>query len=81
MLKIDEFENIPHILTFSSEMPIYKGLRHVRDIHFSLPSPSLFSLCALISLCDGNECGPKREGNVRDIHSPSRPSNALCIRV
>ena len=35
-------KNIPHILTFSPEMPMYKGLRHVRDIRFSLTSPSHF---------------------------------------
>ena len=28
-----------------------------------------------------SECDLKCEGNVRDIRPPSRPSNALCIRV
>ena len=40
-------ENVPHILTFSPEMPMYKGPKHVRDIRFSLTSPSHFSLRAL----------------------------------
>ena len=75
----DEIENIPHILTFSSEMPMYKGLRHVRDIRFSLTSPSHFSLRALPSYENVSEWDPKSEGNVRVNGLPSRPSNALYI--
>ena len=45
--KIRHSKNIPHSLMFSPEMPMYKGLRHVRDIRFSLTSPSHFSLRAL----------------------------------
>ena len=54
-----------------------KGWRRVRDVG----SPSLFSLRALIPFWDGSMCDPKCEGSVRDIYSPSRPSNALYIRV
>ena len=43
----DEFKNVPHSLTFSPEMPMYKGLRHVRDSRFSLTSPSRFYFWSL----------------------------------
>jgi hypothetical protein len=71
-------------LTYShdpSQRPMYKGLKAREGLSFSLTSPSLFSFRALTSLCDVSECDPKCEGNVRDIAYPSRPSNALYIRV
>jgi len=70
-------------LTYSHDearMPMYKGLKAREGHSFSLTSPSLFRLEPSL-FCDGSECDPKCEGKVRDIWSPSRPSNALCIRV
>ena len=65
-----------------------KGWGHVRDIyypsrlpHFFLFEPSRQVSVSLLSLCNVSECDPKCEGNVRDFRSPSRPSNALHIRV
>ena len=43
----EDFKIVPHIFTFSPEMPMYKGLRHVRDIRFSLTSPSRFYFWSL----------------------------------
>ena len=60
---------------------MYKGLRAREGKRFSLTSPSLFSLRALTPFWDGSMCDPKCEGSVRDIYSPSRPSNALYIMV
>ena len=71
-------------LTFSHhrpQMPMHKGLREREGKRFSLTSPSLFSFRALTTLIKVNECDSKCEGKVRVIHSPSRPTNALCIRV
>ena len=62
-------------LTFSHHMPqtpMYKGLRARERKWFSLTSPSLFSLRALTPIIEVSECDPKCEGNVRDIHLPSR---------
>lgn len=71
-------------LTYShdtSQRPMYKGLKACEGYSSSLTSPSLFYLRALTLICDRSECDPKCEGNVRDFCSPSRASNALCIRV
>ena len=84
-------ETLKMSLTYShdpSQMPMYKGLRAREGYSFSLTSPSLFLFepsrqvsISVLTLCDVSEWDPKCEGNVRDIRSPSRPSNALYIRV
>ena len=35
----DEIENVPHSLTFSLEMLMYKGMRRVREKRFRVTSP------------------------------------------
>ena len=72
----------------TSQMPMYKGLKAREGYSFSLTSPSLFFFehsrqvsISVLPLSNVSECDPKCEGNVRDIRSPSRPSNALYIRA
>jgi len=65
-----------------------KGWGHVRDIHSPSRLPHFFLFehsrqvgISVLTLCNVSGCDPKCEGNVRDFCSPSRPSNALYIRV
>jgi len=79
------------------QTPIDKGMRAREGYPFSLPSPSRFYLRTLpsflgqivnpyrnkiiFSFFEGEQWDPKREGNGREINSPSRASNALYIRL
>ena len=66
-------------LTYSlgkARRPMYKGLKAREGHSFSLTSPSLFRFEPSL-FCDGSECDPKCEGNVREERSSLTSTNAL----